>query len=270
MPELPEVQTVIDGIKKQIVNAKIINVEVFCNALRYVINKNKLPLLCGANIIEYRRIGKYIVIVLDNEYSIILHLGMSGKVTINPNEQEKHDHIKIITSNGIVVYNDARRFGMFDIIKTSELHNQPHFKNMGVDPFDDGFNAKYLLKKLNGKKIDIKSFLLDQSVVAGIGNIYASEILFKARVSPLKSAFEINEKEAELIVKYSLEVLVDAIKKGGSTLKDHQKPDGTLGYFQNSHCVYGKDGQECLKCKSIIKRIVQKGRATFYCERCQK
>ncbi len=270
MPELPEVQTVINGIKKEIDNAKIINVEVFCNALRYIINKKNLSFVCGANIKEYKRIGKYIGIVLDNEYSIILHLGMSGRVTINPIEAKKHDHIKITTSNGIVVYNDARRFGMFDIIKTKDIFCQPYFKNMGVDPFVKDFNAKYLIKKFARKKIDIKSALLDQSIVAGIGNIYASEILFKAKVSPLKPADEININEAKLIVKYTLEVLKDAIKKGGSTLKDHQKPDGTLGYFQNSHCVYGKDGQKCYICNNEIKRIVQKGRATFYCSDCQK
>ncbi|MFI3242023.1 MAG: bifunctional DNA-formamidopyrimidine glycosylase/DNA-(apurinic or apyrimidinic site) lyase [Alphaproteobacteria bacterium] len=270
MPELPEVQTVLSGIQKTIANANITSIDVFCNALRYKVDKTKVPLIIGAKISQYRRIGKYIVIDLDNSFSIILHLGMSGRVTINPIESKKHDHIKISTSNGIVVYNDARRFGMFDIVKTNEINNISFFKKMGLDPFNKSLNESYLLEKFKNKKIDIKSALLDQTIIAGIGNIYASEILFKAKISPLREALSINKNESKKIILYTKEVLSLAIEKGGSTLKDYRQADGNLGYFQNMHCVYGKDGQQCSICHCIIKRIVQKGRVTYYCPKCQK
>ncbi len=270
MPELPEVETVMYGIKNVITNANIMAIDVFCNALRYKVDKTKVPEVINSAIIEYKRIGKYIIINLDCEKSIILHLGMSGRITINQNESKKHDHIIIKTSNGTITYNDARRFGMFDIVSTKEIESLSYIKKMGLDPFNKELNEKYLLSKLENKKIEIKSVLLDQSIIAGIGNIYASEILFKAKISPLKPANQITRKEAEKIIFFTKEVLALAIENGGSTLKDHQRPDGSLGYFQNLHCVYGKDGQECNICKSKIKRIVQKNRATFYCPKCQK
>lgn len=270
MPELPEVQTITTALEKTISTANIINVEVFCNAFRVKVDKDKALKLKGANIVEYKRIGKYMIVKLDNQFSMVFHFGMSGKITINPEAIKKHDHIKITTSNGVFIYNDPRRFGIFDIVLTSELFEQPYLKNMGIDPFDKNLDAKYLFEKLKNKKLDIKTALLDQSIIAGIGNIYASEILFKAKVAPLRESHQIKLKECEKIIQYTQEVLSLAIEKGGSTLKDYLRPDGKLGYFQNLHCVYGKDGQRCNICNTEIKRIVQHARATFFCSTCQK
>lgn len=279
MPELPEVETIKTAINKAI-NCGVINRVIVRNRnFKEKIPEDFAHVISGSRIESFHRIAKYIVINLNNELSIIWHLGMSGKIKIldeTPQSYEKHDHLVIETSNGILVYNDARRFGLVTYCKTEDLSKHHLLKNVGIDPFDKNLNAKYLFDRLKNKKNPIKSALLDQTIINGIGNIYASEILFLANISPLRLSNEISLKECEIIIKATDEVLTNAINAGGSTLRDYRKPDGNLGYFQNLHCVYNKTGQKCPNCTCDIsktggiKKITQAGRSTFYCPVKQK
>ncbi len=280
MPELPEVETIKRAIEKAISNARIEEVSIYNPNLRCKIPAELPEMVKGARILAYRRIAKYIVIDLSNGISLIWHMGMSGKVIIGdavPNPLAKHDHVVIKTTNGIMIYNDPRRFGLFTYCKTSELPKSKIFGNTGIDPFDKNLTATYLMSKLKTKKkTNIKTALLEQNIIAGIGNIYASEILYKSRISPLRAAESISCEECKTIIEKTHEVLDMAIKAGGSTLHDYKKPDGSLGYFQNMHCVYNKTGQKCPDCvcditkTGGIKKIVQNGRSTFFCESLQK
>ncbi len=279
MPELPEVETMMQALAKGIGKTHIINVSVRNNRLRQKIPDDFAQKICGAAIIGYRRAAKYIVIDLDNGLSLIWHMGMSGKIKIadkRPEIPDKHDHVIFETAAGCVVYNDARRFGLLTYCKTEELRKNPLFKHVGIDPFDKGLDEKYLFPILQKKKSPIKIVLLDQSVICGIGNIYASEILFLSRISPLRPADKITRPETGILIKNTRAVLEKAIAAGGSTIHDYKRPDGSLGYFQNMHCVYGKAGQPCPGCTCDIaktggiRKIIQTGRSTFYCESQQK
>lgn len=280
MPELPEVETIKCALEKGIGLGKIEELDIRNPRLRVLIPadiKNKIE---NRFIKNYRRIAKYIVIDLDNNLSLIWHMGMSGKVKIRddmPSVLEKHDHIILKTSNGIVIYNDPRRFGVFTYCPTNELNEHALFSKTGKDPFSDDLTAEYLLAKLQKKKKKpIKPVLLDQDIISGIGNIYASEILYESGISPLRSAESITLEECGILIENTRKVLQKAIKAGGSTLRDYKKPDGSLGYFQNMHCVYNKTGQKCPQCSCDInktggiKKIIQAGRSTFYCESLQK
>ncbi|MFV0626004.1 MAG: bifunctional DNA-formamidopyrimidine glycosylase/DNA-(apurinic or apyrimidinic site) lyase [Alphaproteobacteria bacterium] len=279
MPELPEVETIKNAIEKAIKQATITDVLVRNPNFREKTQEDFAQKIKGAKIISYQRFAKYILISLSNNYSLIWHLGMSGRVKIydkRPENLEKYDHIIIETTNGVLVYQDARRFGLLIYVQTEDILQNKLLKNLGIDPFDKELNGKYLHERLQKKQISIKISLLDQTIINGIGNIYASEILFLAKILPTRKSNEINLKECESIVEATRIVLTKAIEAGGSTLKDYQKPDGSLGYFQNSHCVYNKTGQRCENCSCNIKvtggikKIVQAGRSTFYCPIKQK
>ncbi len=279
MPELPEVETIKTAIEKSVGCCQIINVEVRNRNLRQPIPEDFERKISKTRILEYRRIAKYIVVDLDNGLSLVMHMGMSGKIHLcdkPENPLAKHDHVIIETQNGFIIYNDPRRFGLFTYIKTNEIFTNPLFRKIGKDPFDESLTAQYLKDKFLRKKTPIKVALLDQEIIAGIGNIYASEILFGSRISPLREAKQISLEECEKIIKNTREVLKKAIAAGGSTLRDYEKPDGSLGYFQNQHCVYGKNGQKCPICNCDIcksggiQKIVQAGRSTFYCPHKQK
>ena len=279
MPELPEVETIKTAIEKAIGYSNIIHVKVNNNKLREEIPTNFCQDITGAKIIKYNRIAKYMVIDLDNGLSIIWHLGMTGKVKISkeiPKEIGKHDHVIITTDNGVLVYNDVRRFGLITITETKLLPSHKRLARIGLDPFDENLNESYLKEKFKNKKVAIKVALLDQSIINGLGNIYVSEALFLAKISPLRPSCELTKDERILLIKTITDVLTQAIKAGGSTLKDYAKPDGSLGYFQNLHCVYNKNGQRCLNCTCDIdktggiQKITQAGRSTFYCATKQK
>lgn len=279
MPELPEVETIMQALAKGIGKTNIISVDVRNNRLRQKIPDELAGKICGAAIIDYQRIAKYIAIHLNNGLSLIWHMGMSGKVKISderPAQFDKHDHVIIETANGWIVYNDTRRFGVLTYCETEKLRQNPLFKHTGIDPFAEELDGEYLFARLQKKKSPIKTALLDQGIICGIGNIYASEILFMSEISPLRPADKISRKEAGILVKNTREVLKKAIAAGGSTIHDYKRPDGSLGYFQNMHCVYGKAGQPCPGCTCNlsktggIKKIVQTGRSTFYCESKQK
>lgn len=275
MPELPEVETIKNGIAKSIGCCKIRSVSVRQSKLREPVPADIAQKASGAKIIGYLRRAKYIIINLDNGLSLIWHMGMSGKVTICnqlPEPLGKHDHIIIETDKGYMVYNDPRRFGLFTYAPTQELQDFHLFADLGIEPFDPNLNAEYLSDKLKKKKIAIKPALLDQSIIVGIGNIYASEILYDTAISPLRPADKISKEECQNIIAATQKILMRAIEAGGSTLHDYKKTDGSLGYFQNQHKVYGKEGQKCpdCTCQSGICKIVQGGRSTFYCPQKQK
>ena len=279
MPELPEVETVKNGIARFIGNSRILSVKITNRKFRITIPENAEKNIVGAKIESYHRIGKYVVIGLDNNFCIVWHLGMSGKIKTlkeQPTQPEKHDHIIIETENGWLIYNDPRRFGLFTTIHKNNLNNSELFKNTGIDPFDENLTADFLFEKIKNKKTPIKITLLDQSIICGIGNIYASEILYESKISPFRESNKISKKECATLIKNTRAVLQKAIDNGGSTLRDYQKPDGSLGYFQNMHCVYNKTGQKCPNCTCNteqtggIKKAVQAGRSTFYCETLQK
>ena len=278
MPELPEVETIKESLKRAIDGAFIESIVVRNRRFRESIPDEFEKIISNSNIKKIYRIAKYVVIDLDNEYSIIWHFGMSGRIkfTNSIDDLDKHDHVIIKLNNGYIIYNDARRFGLITYTKTTEINNHHLFSKIGVDPFDTNLNATYLLNKLKNKNIEIKIALLDQSIINGIGNIYASEALYDARISPFKKSCSISLDEANKLIESIQKILKKAIKAGGSTLKDYKKPDGSTGYFQNEHCVYNKTGQRCPNCccdiskTSGIKKATQGDRSTFFCETLQK
>ena len=279
MPELPEVETVMQAIAKALGYSNIIGVTVNNNRLRQKIPDDLAAKISGARIINYKRVAKYMTIGLNNGLTLIWHLGMSGKVKICdelPCPLDKHDHVIIQTDKYYLIYNDARRFGLLTYCESDKLAQNPFLARAGVDPFDDDLTADYLYSRLSKKKISVKAALLEQSIICGIGNIYASEILYLARISPLRPADRISRKECGILIEKTREVLTKAIAAGGSTIHDYKKPDGSLGYFQNMHCVYNKTGQQCPHCtcnpnqSGGIRKIVQAGRSTFYCPTTQK
>lgn len=278
MPELPEVETIKESLKKAIDKKTIESVEVKNRKFREIIPNDFENVVTNASIKKIYRIAKYIVIDLSNNYSIIWHFGMSGRIKFMDNicNLDKHDHIIIKTNNGYIIYNDARRFGLITCCKTNNIKKHHLFSKIGIDPFDSNLDAKYLLDKLKNKNIEIKVALLDQSIINGIGNIYASEALYDARISPFKKSCNIDTDEANRLIESVRKILNKAIKAGGSTLRDYKKPDGSTGYFQNEHCVYNKTGQRCPNCccdlskTQGIKKAIQGGRSTFFCETLQK
>ena len=279
MPELPEVETIKEALKKSIEGDKIESVIIRNRRFRELIPMDFEKVVLNASIVKVYRNAKYLILELDNNYSIIWHLGMSGKVKIHessPESYEKHDHVTIKTNNGYITYNDARRFGLITYCESDKICQHKLFANIGIDPFSQNLTADYLKNKLSNQKNPIQVALLDQSIINGIGNIYASEALYDSKISPLRESNSLNLVELENLITSVRKILQKAIKAGGSTLKDYRKPDGSMGYFQNSHCVYDKEGMRCPNCTCDIdktkgiKRIVQAGRSTFYCETQQK
>ncbi|MCM1323683.1 MAG: bifunctional DNA-formamidopyrimidine glycosylase/DNA-(apurinic or apyrimidinic site) lyase [Acetobacter sp.] len=279
MPELPEVETIKEALKQAIDGATVLDITIKNRYFREIIPIDFENKIINAQICKVYRFAKYIIIELNNGLSIIWHLGMSGRVKICdilPNELDKHDHIVFKTNKGYVIYNDARRFGLMTYTRTTSLKDHHLFHHIGIDPFNESLTVSYLWEHLKNKKIPIKTALLDQSIINGIGNIYASEALYEARISPLRSCCDISLTEINLLIIAIRQTLQKAILAGGSTLRDYRRPDGSMGYFQHQHCVYNKTGQRCPDCTCNIektggiKRIIQCGRSTFYCERKQK
>lgn len=278
MPELPEVETVRSGMEQSLLGRVLDEVCVHHRVFRVPVPDDFEARLIGARFTAFRRRGKYIIIDFDQDgLHAVLHLGMSGRVRIhhglNMYEAQKHDHIVMRTQGGIyVVYHDPRRFGMF--------YTTPHgmdiaacapFAQMGPEPLE-GWDGAALYAALRSRKAPIKAALLDQAVVAGLGNIYVCEALFGAGIHPQRSASSLSRAEAERLAQLCIDVLRRAIKAGGSTLKDYQHIDGELGYFQHGFVVYDREGCDCPSagCGEKILRIVQSGRSTFYCPACQK
>lgn len=279
MPELPEVETIKNAVEKFANGARILSAQVRQPRLRELVPADFAVQISNAKIIGLSRIAKYMIISLDNGLSIIWHFGMSGKIkteSFMPETLDKHDHIIITTDKGVLIYNDTRRFGLVTLCESEKLRQHHCFSRIGLDPWDENLTIDYLLGKFKNRKTAIKIALLDQEIISGIGNIYASEILYKARILPQRPSESITTDEAKKIITYTREILEDSIKAGGSTIHDYKRPDGDIGYFQQKHCVYNKTGQRCPDCKCDIKKSggiqkdIQGGRSTFYCPILQK
>ena len=287
MPELPEVEIVKQSLSKKIQQKKIENVIIKNRNLRFKIPLKFEQLLKNKIIIKVSRFSKYLILNFSGGSFCLVHLGMSGTIHLikknnlnyftntsfynSSNLPKKHNHVEIRFKNLKIIYNDPRRFGFFRYIK-NEQELKKKFEHLGPEPFFKEFNLKYLMNYFKNKKKDIKSFLLDQKFVSGIGNIYASEILFLCKINPKKEAFKLTKKEGKKIISFSKIVLNKAIKKGGSSIRDFKNILGENGNYQKEFKVYQKESGNCPrnKCKGKIKKIVVAKRSTFYCNICQK
>ena len=270
MPELPEVETTIRGLNI-LINKKVIKIITNTKKLRYSIPSNISYKFKDQKIISIERIAKYILINFFNNLTVIIHLGMSGrlKVTKSSYTENKHDHVIILFSNNYkLIFNDPRKFGFIDIAATFELNQKKYISSLGVDALSIKLNTNYMYTKIKNSVVPIKQILLNQYIVSGIGNIYACEILYDAKISPLTPGKDLNINQIRLIIKSTKKILKKAISYGGSSIKDYRSSDGTLGNFQSNFKVYGKEGQKVSKFEII--KIVQYGRATFYCPGLQK
>lgn len=278
MPELPEVETVCRGLEPVLASHVIAKAVLHSDGLRKPFEKGLAKALAGRTVARIARRAKYILVYLDNSKILVLHLGMSGRILIEAKgyKPQKHDHLTMVLDDGrVVVFNDPRRFGMAFMVDEAGLENDPAFRELGPEPLSNQFSGPVLAAGLSEKRTPVKVALLDQHVVAGIGNIYASEALFLAGIDPQRTAGSLSRPETETLAKAIRSVLTKAIKAGGSSLKDYRKVSGELGYFQHHFTVYGRDGQACPGCTCDISKtggilkIPQAGRSTFYCPRKQ-
>ena len=283
MPELPEVETVCRGMKLSMMDRTIKSVEIRRPDLRWPFPNNMEDRIAGKAISSITRRAKYILVGLDSHETIIIHLGMSGRILIdnktsggfiqNKKVFGKHDHVTVYLDNDVTVtFNDARRFGAMDLVSTKELNGHWLIKNIGPEPLGNSLNTTYLHRVLKNKSVNIKTALLDQRLIAGLGNIYVCEILYRAKVSPKRKAKNLSKKSIDKLIRVLRIVLLEAIDAGGSSLKDHRQTSGEIGYFQHNFTVYGRMDQNCLDddCHAVVKRITQGGRSTFYCSNCQR
>jgi len=272
MPELPEVEVICRGVRPHIVDRKVLAVHFSGKKLRLPLPLKKMKdLLLGNRVVAVERRAKYLLFRAENGAVLIIHLGMSGKLGIFPisAEKQKHDHLRLLLDNDMEIrFNDPRRFGSVQFLSPEESVAE-HFSACGVEPFAEAYSVSYLQEKAAKRKQPVKNFLLDGRVVAGIGNIYASEILFMAGILPTRGVHTLSKPQWARIIAATRQVLQEAIRQGGSSISDFVNFSGEKGYFQNSLSVYGRDGKVCGKCGKIIKRKVMAGRATFYCNKCQ-
>ena len=282
MPEMPEVETVRRGLTPHLSGSIITFVDLRRPNLRFPFPENFEEILIGAQIERIDRRSKYLLFRLSNGYTWMSHLGMTGVWTVGSEGKGKHDHVYFEFDDGrkTAVYTDHRRFGFIDIFETSNESEQKWLASLGPEPLTDDFTVQVLKSNLHGKRSPIKSALLDQRVVSGLGNIYVSEILFRSNISPIKTAAEVAGKSSKVntkiqrIFENTNQVIAEAIMVGGSTISDFRGVSGEsdLGYFAQQFRVFNREGEECIKenCKGKILRIVQSGRSTFYCPKCQK
>ena len=293
MPELPEVETVRAGLAPVMEGAEFADVEARRPDLRFPLPKRFVKRLSGARVEILRRRGKYLIADLSTGESLIMHLGMSGRFTVAAvvadaaesggvkaadmgaarDNDPKHDHVvfKFAGPRPLkVTYNDPRRFGFMDLASTSALEECRHFKGMGPEPLGNGFSAAVLNTALKGRSAPIKNALLDQRIVAGLGNIYVCEALYRAGISPRRRAASVAGARGARLHSAIIVVLREAIDAGGSSLRDFAAADGALGYFQHRFDVYDREGEECRRCGGAISRLVQGGRSSFFCSGCQR
>ena len=279
MPELPEVETVMRGLQQRLEGRIIVRATANRPDLRWPMPAGLQKRLTGARVTGFRRRGKYILMRLAGGDSVLLHLGMSGRMVLSPlrpNQQTLHEHLVLETDDGWRMgFVDPRRFGSVDLVPTGQEDAHKLLAGLGPEPLDAAFSPARLSAALAGKRTPIKAALLDQKVVAGLGNIYVAEALFRARLSPLRSAHTIPGTRADRLVPAIKETLQEAIAAGGSSLRDYVQPDGELGYFQHAWKVYGREGEACERCPGHpacpgVRRITQSGRSTFYCPRNQR
>jgi formamidopyrimidine-DNA glycosylase len=283
MPELPEVETVRRGLAPVLEGHLILRAEVNRPDLRWPLPDRMADRLTGRRVLALRRRSKYILADLDSGETLLVHLGMSGRMLISgamlgqfhhdhPAPQ-KHDHVVLHMDTGArVTFNDARRFGAMDLMASETVAAHPLLAGLGPEPFGNDFNEPYLAARLKGRRTPIKAALLDQRIVAGLGNIYVAETLYRARISPLRLAGELKPKAVRALVPTIRDVLSEAIEAGGSSLRDFRQANGELGYFAKHFQVYGKEGEPCETpgCKGLVTRTVQSGRSSFWCPSCQR
>ena len=286
MPELPEVEIVRKSLDKKIRQIKVKKVIIRNNNLRIRIPNNFKRYLENKVIYKVSRFSKYLIVYLQDDKFCLIHLGMSGTIHLINNKKkddltnlsfynspflpQKHNHVEIIFDNFKIIYNDPRRFGFFQIIENID-NLKKRFAHLGPEPFDSEFNLKYFINFIKNKKRNIKDLLIDQKFVSGIGNIYANEILFKSRINPNKKLELLNNKNCNQIIMHSKKVLSDAIKKGGSSIRNFKNTEGNKGGFQDSFKVYQRENLNCKRigCKGKILKIVITNRSTFFCNSCQ-
>jgi len=269
MPELPEVETTVKGLSV-ILNQKISNVKIHTSKLRFKIPNNIINILRNSKISNLRRIAKFIIIDLDIDYSLVIHLGMSGRLKTADKSYKriKHDHFVLyFLSKSILVYHDPRKFGFIDIVRTKDLQKQKYILSLGVDALSPDLTPHMIFKKISKSEVPIKQILLNQKLIAGIGNIYASEILFDSKISPLTLGKDLEISLIMKLIKSIRKILKKAIKYGGSSIRDYRSTDGTLGNFQSNFKVYNREGKKIGD--DEVKKIVQYGRSTFYCPKIQ-
>lgn len=299
MPELPEVEIVRRGLEPVLVGRRLSRVEARRPDLRFPLPEQFAERLKGWEVLQLGRRAKYLLARLSSGEVLVMHMGMSGRFTIGHHRRDrpgaagkgaigtytymgpadpKHDHVVLETDDGTTItYNDPRRFGFMLLVPQDEIDAHALFKNLGVEPLGNELSPDYMAAKARGRKTDLKAFLMDQRIVAGLGNIYVCEALFRAGISPTRRAATLTTRNgapterADRLVTAIRAVLSDAIAAGGSTLRDYRKADGSLGEFQHSFLVYGREGEPCVRpgCRGIVQRSVQGGRSTFYCRACQ-
>jgi formamidopyrimidine-DNA glycosylase len=283
VPELPEVETVRRGLEPVLAGKRIERAEVRRPDLRWPFPPRLAERLTGARVTGLGRRSKYLLAELDGGETLIMHLGMSGRMLVSGAQlgafhhahpaPEKHDHVVLDVEGGArVTFNDARRFGAMDLWPTAELEAHRLLAGLGPEPLGNGFDGAYLAQRLAGRATSVKAVMIDQRVVAGLGNIYVCEALWRARISPLRLAREVTPAEAEALVAAVRAVLDDALAAGGSSLRDYRRADGELGYFQHAFKVYDREGERCPRrgCGGTVVRAVQSGRSSFYCPGCQR
>ena len=273
MPELPEVETLKRSLEKHIVGHKIISLIKRRTSLRSSLDPNLNEKTINSIINNVRRIAKYLIIELNNNNSIIFHLGMTGRLTFRKDtyDLQKHDHIVLVLESGnLLVFNDSRRFGMIYVSATHDLESQKYLKNLGPEPFSEHFNVKYLKECFKNSKVPVKSAIMDNKIVVGVGNIYASESLFLSKINPSTPVQSLTKDEILRLIQSIIFVLNEAIKAGGTTLKDFVNGDNKPGYFKQDLKVYDRKNAACYSCGGAIVKIVQSGRATYLCPTCQK
>lgn len=283
MPELPEVETVRRGLEPAMLGQVILEASVNRPDLRWPLPQGMAERLRGQRVTALRRRSKYILVDLTSGETLIIHLGMSGRMLISgvtvgefqhPHPApQKHDHVVLEMEGGArITFNDARRFGAMDLATTALVEEHWLLRDLGPEPLGNSFDGPYLAGRLAGRNTPIKSALLDQRIVAGLGNIYVCEVLHRARISPRRKAGNISASRSAELVPVIRDVLNEAIRAGGSSLRDYRQADGELGYFQHTFRVYDREGQPCTTqgCSGFVRRIVQSGRSSFYCPACQR
>ena len=277
MPELPEIETVKLGLEKTVLGSVIVSTKIFRRDLRFPIDERFEKSILNKRVLAIGRRSKYILFFLNNKTTLVLHLGMSGKINVSIENEidyptKKHDHLIFSFDNGfILIYNDPRRFGFIEIIE-GDYNNYRRFKHIGIEPLLKQFDGKYMWARINNSTRTLKNILMDQKMVAGLGNIYVSEALWDSQIIPTRVGQNMSLGDCKKLVRSIKKVLGKAINFGGTTLKDYRQVGGEVGYFQNKLQVYGKAGKKCCrqKCQGTIKRAILNGRSTYYCDFCQK
>lgn len=274
MPELPEAQTIVNELVSEIIGKVILGIEVFDPKFVKQIKTSDIgKKIKGKSVIKVSRRGKAIIIELSQSFNLLIQLGMTGGlILLNPDQPQKYIRYQFLLSNSKVLgFRDMRKFGKIIGYHKEQPEFYPKFlKSLGPEPFSEDFSEKYLLLKKKNRSLSAKDFIMDQKMVAGVGNIYACEILYAAKINPKRKTATLKKKECKRIVQYTREILNRAIKRGGTTIRDYMRLDESYGEYKEKLLVYGRENEPCVKCSTLIKRIRQSNRSTFFCPCCQK